>query len=390
MAWATPQYKPEEVNAAARKLASLEFPVFGDEDLNILSIINNWRSAHAYPLNTFQITLRNRARKIERDVIIAQRSKRLDSIHRKLTNKNSMRMTQMQDIAGCRAVFSKLKNVYKLVTEYKASRFDHKFRNEKDYISSPKPDGYRCYHLVYEYHGTRPETIPYNGLRVEVQIRTQMQHAWATAVEAVGVFTKQALKSNQGDKDWLRFFSLMSAAFSALEGTPPVPDTPTDKTELINEITNLANHLNVKKTLQVYNSTITTLGSAQDEKYFIVEMNPEDLKVTIRRYKAKQSEEANRVYTELESKIPDDSSNQVVLVSVENINALKRAYPNYFLDTNNFSKLVDRVLKGDIPDPILPGSFIPEGSEKYPNKGSIQKSIQGNIPQISIQTTLPF
>src|SRR5690606_7083323 len=147
------QFRPEEVNAAARKLATMEFPVVDANALHILSILNNWRAAHAYPLNTFQITLRNKARKIERDVIVAQRSKRLDSIHKKLSSKQTMRMTQMQDVAGCRAVFDKLKSVYKLVDEYKESRFDHKFRNEKDYIKNPKPDGYRCYHLVYEYRG---------------------------------------------------------------------------------------------------------------------------------------------------------------------------------------------------------------------------------------------
>lgn len=352
MAWAKPEFKPEQVNTAARKLATMEFPVVNEEDLGSLAVINNWRSAHAYPLNTFQITLRTKARKIEREAIVAQRSKRLESIHKKLLGKPSMRMTQMQDIAGCRAVFTKLKDVYKLVSEYKSSRFDHKFRNEKDYISSPKPDGYRCYHLVYEYRGTRPETTVYSGLRVEVQIRSKMQHAWATAVEAVGIFTKQALKSNQGSQDWLRFFSLMGSAIAAIERTSPVPETPTDKEQLIAEITLLANQLHVKEMLQAYNATITTLGSAKDEKYFIVEMDPEQHKITVRRYKAKQSEEANAVYTELESKIPDNSSTQVVLVSVENINALKRAYPNYFLDTDNFSKLVERTLKGNIPAPL--------------------------------------
>lgn len=352
MAWAKPEFRPEQVNAAAKALANTEFPVEDQAGLENLAIINNWRSSHAYPLNTFQITLRTKARKIEREVIVAQRSKRLESIHKKLVSKPTMRMTQMQDIAGCRAVFSKLKDVYRLVNEYKISRFDHKFRNEKDYIANPKPDGYRCYHLVYEYRGTRPETSVYSGLRVEVQIRSKMQHAWATAVEAVGIFTKQALKSNQGNQDWLRFFSLMGTAISSIERTSSVPETPTDKNELISEITQLANQLHVKEMLQAYNATITTLGSAKDEKYFIVEMDPEQHNITVRRYKAKQSEEANRIYTELESKIPENSSTQVVLVSVENVNALKRAYPNYFLDTNNFSKIVDRVLKGNIPEPL--------------------------------------
>ena len=351
MAWAVPEYKPEEVNAAGRALGRMGFPVDTLEGLEALGIINNWRSSHAYPLNTFQITLRNRARKVERNVIIAQREKRLDSIHRKLVSKTTMRMTQMQDIAGCRAVFSRLADVYKIAQVYKEQKFDHKFRNEKDYIKNPKPDGYRSYHLVYEYVGSA-QTTAYSGLRVEIQIRTQNQHAWATAVEAVGIFTRQALKSNQGDADWLRFFSLMSSAIAAIEGTPCVPGTPATKAELVTELRTLAKKLSARDMLKAYNTTLDTLGVAKDAKYFIVELDPDENKVTVRRFKAKESSEANRRYTELESQIPEGSRRQVVLVSVADITALKRAYPNYFLDTAVFSSLVDVVLKGSFPDPL--------------------------------------
>jgi len=364
MAWAIPEHKPEEVNAAGRALGKMEFPVTAIEGLDALAVINNWRAAHAYPLNTFQITLRHRARKIERNVIIAQREKRLDSIHRKLVAKPTMRMTQMQDIAGCRAVFTRLAQVYRLAEAYKSGKFDHKFRNEKDYIANPKPDGYRSYHLVYEYVGAGP-TKPYSGLRVEIQIRTQLQHAWATAVEAVGIFTRQALKSNQGNEDWLRFFALMSSAIAAMERTPCVPETPSRKRELVAEIQALTDKLRAKDMLKAYNTTLETLGSAKDAKYFIVQLDPEIGRVTVRRYKAKESAEANRVYTELESRIPDDSREQVVLVSVADINALKRAYPNYFLDTALFSRLVERVLRSDFQDPI-PLQTIPHVGELPP------------------------
>ncbi len=77
-------------------------------------------------------------------------------------------------------------------------------------MMDPKEDGYRSYHLIYQYKGSL-QTACYNKLRIEVQLRTKLQHAWATAVEAVGIFTKQALKSNIGDKDWLRLFALMSS-----------------------------------------------------------------------------------------------------------------------------------------------------------------------------------
>lgn len=359
MAWAVPEYDPQQVNAAGKALGKMAFPVDTDEGLEALAVINNWRSSHAYPLNTFQITLRNRARRIERNVIIAQREKRLDSIHRKLVTKKTMRMTQMQDIAGCRAVLGKLSDVYRLVDLYKSRQFDHKFRNEKDYIASPKPDGYRSYHLVYEYVGYGPAT-PYSGLRVEIQVRTQTQHAWATAVEAVGIFTRQALKSSQGDADWLRFFALMGTAIAAIEQTPSVPKTPYVKPELLGELRQLADSLAARDMLRAYNTTLNTIGSAKDAKYFIVELDPDESKVTVRRFKAKESSEANRQYTKLESQIQEDSRRQVVLVSVTDINALKRAYPNYFLDTALFSRLVERVLKGDFPDPPPPETSLGE------------------------------
>jgi ppGpp synthetase/RelA/SpoT-type nucleotidyltranferase len=353
MAWAKLEYRLEEYNAAARLLSRTAFPVTTTDALQALDVINNWRSAHAYPLNTFQITLRNRARKVERNVTVAQRAKRLDSIHRKLLSKKTMRLTQMQDIAGCRAILTRLSSVRKLTDSYKRSDFDHKFRNEKNYIEQPKRDGYRSVHLVYEYVGT-DNTAAYNGLRVEIQIRTQMQHSWATAVEAVGIFTKQALKSNQGDEEWLRFFALMSSAIASIEQTVCVPETPTRKDELAAEIEFLADKLKAREMLRAYNTTLRTVGAAKDAKYFIIELDPSEGQITLTRYKAKESSSANTEYTRLESQIPEESRRQVVLVSAADINALKRAYPNYFLDTALFSRLVDRVISRDFPDPRLP------------------------------------
>jgi hypothetical protein len=350
MAWAVPQFGADKVNEAGRKLASMEFPILAPAAKEMLEVINNWRAAHAYPLNTFQTTLRRNAKKIETEVIVAQRIKRLESIHRKLTSNSSMRLTQMQDIAGCRVVLKDINSIGQILNLYSTSRFGHKLRSEKDYILEPKKDGYRSHHLVYQYKGTN-KTTAYTDLRIEIQIRTQLQHAWATAVEAVGLFTRQALKSNQGSQDWLRFFSLMGSAIAAIENCNPVPGTPTDKSELISEITQLSEKLRVPQFLQVYNATITNIGSATDAKYFLIELNIDENKIIIRSYKAMSSELANVDYTRIESEQKEGSLNQIVLVSVENVNALKRAYPNYFLDTANFSKLVKRVLAGNFPDP---------------------------------------
>lgn len=152
MAWATPDYGPGQINAAGRELAKRRFPLEHD---HVMDVVNNWRSAHAFPLSTFQVYLRAKACKVEKNPIIAQRIKRLESIHLKLTRDqtDTMRLTQMQDLGGCRAVMSNIRNVRMMEHRFQRTRFGHKLKNSKDYIISPKIYGYRGIHLVYEYRG---------------------------------------------------------------------------------------------------------------------------------------------------------------------------------------------------------------------------------------------
>jgi Region found in RelA / SpoT proteins len=86
-------------------------------------------------------------------------------------------------------------------------------REEDDYIARPKPDGYRSHHLMFNFRDRRNAGI-HDGRRIEVQLRTRLQHSWATAVEAVGLFRGEDLKGNQGNPKWLRLFTLMSAEFA--------------------------------------------------------------------------------------------------------------------------------------------------------------------------------
>jgi hypothetical protein len=40
----------------------------------------------------------------------------------------------------------------------------------------------------------------------EIQLRSRLQHAWATTVETVDTFTRQAIKTGGGKAEWRRFF----------------------------------------------------------------------------------------------------------------------------------------------------------------------------------------
>ncbi len=83
MEWAVPGYRRGEVDWAGRRLAQLmrKHDDWEDSDHDdwhkSIPIINNWRAAHAYPLNAFQATLRNKSRRVDPSAIVAQRTKRL-------------------------------------------------------------------------------------------------------------------------------------------------------------------------------------------------------------------------------------------------------------------------------------------------------------------------
>ena len=100
-----------------------------------------------------------------------------------------IRLSQMQDIGGCRAVLRTSDNAYDLASDFVISRIRHELVRHKNYIEYPRQSGYRSIHLVYEYNSDR--STHWQGLKTEIQIRSLLQHQWATAVETVGTFTRE-------------------------------------------------------------------------------------------------------------------------------------------------------------------------------------------------------
>src|SRR5687767_3478703 len=120
MAWVAPQYERQQVNRAGR--IRLDETASPEARESVLGIINNWRSSHSFPLNTFQMTLRERARKADSQALIAQRLKRLTAIEAKLRRFSDMKLSAMQDIGGCRAVLRDVRRVEQLAQFYKQSQ----------------------------------------------------------------------------------------------------------------------------------------------------------------------------------------------------------------------------------------------------------------------------
>jgi hypothetical protein len=85
-----------------------------------------------------------------------------------------------------------------------------------------------------------------------MQIRSGLQHAWATAVEAVGLVRAEAMKAGEGDANWLRLFDLISSEFAEAEGCPTVPGAPS-KAERTAELADLDRTLSAVNTLENLN-----------------------------------------------------------------------------------------------------------------------------------------
>ena len=83
----------------------------------------------------------------------------------------------LKDIAGIRIICPFAKDIHYLV-DLLRSMPDVNILDEKDYISNPKPSGYRSYHVILEipvfYSGKIEHVV------IEVQIRTEAMNFWST------------------------------------------------------------------------------------------------------------------------------------------------------------------------------------------------------------------
>lgn len=329
------KYSKGEVNRAGIKLMNQDSEEYGEAK----TVLDHWRACHVIPLNSFQRSLRKKLVKIDDQVLVSQRLKRAPSIISKLKRNERMSLSRMQDIGGIRAVVKDMKTVRDVVDIYKkGTRAFSIVDSKKDYIIYPKKDGYRSVHLIFKCK---------NGFAIELQIRTQLQHAWATAVETMGTFLNIALKSGEGPQEYLDFFSLASSAFAVLESTPRIPgyDALSDL-ETFEKLIESEKKLNILSKLSGFRVVAKHIKDDNEKgQYHLITLDLDRKRANIQSYEAKNIKLANIEYSKKEEEVRAGKNLQVVLVSSESINALKKSYPSYFLDAEVFSKRIMRISK---------------------------------------------
>ncbi len=280
---------------------------------------------------------------IDKQAITAQRLKRLESIELKL-RQTKMRLTQMQDIGGCRAVVhraQRARDLAPLIATALPVAAPDQFSvvRTTDYLTTPKPDGYRGIHIVVEYDGVDED---YKKLKVEIQVRSRLQHVWATSVEICQFFTQQRFKTAKktADEKWLRYFALASSYMALLERLPTVPNTPEVFEDIMAEMKAIDSETGIVAALGNWSQLVQPGFTVPDAYFYVLDLNGKDRTMRLESFRKDELKQAEDKYLELEKHTEGNLSRQIVLVSVESIDSLRGAYPNYFFDAIQFTSAV--------------------------------------------------
>ena len=106
-----------------------------------------------------------------------------------------------------------------------------------------------------------------------------------------------------------------------------------------------AKRLKIRENLLAFSKAVLEIPpSGRSSKFYLVQLNLNDKKklVTVTSFARDKLDIANTAYAQAETD-GEKLGTQVVLVSAGSIDSLKRAYPNYFLDTHEFLLNLKRV-----------------------------------------------
>ena len=352
----SPKHSKRQV-VEAGKLLKGRVSTASDAAIEAFNIAHNWRACHLVPMRHLRMELAAKARTIGGEALTAARLKRMISIRAKL-RRTPHTLYQMQDIAGCRAIMPDQASVDRLVELYERSP-RHKFIDQDDYIASPRSTGYRSRHLIFRYQGKNEyEPLNSNPQFVEIQLRTKMQHAWATAVEAVGMVRGEELKSGHGSHEWLRFFALMASEIAAKEGGVAVPGTPVSEADRRQEIVGLEHGLNALGSLENYRNAVKVSEIASTSSpFYLIQFDRLANQVSVRGISAKAS---------VKSMDEAETNRQLnsILVAVDKVSDLRAAYPNYFMDVGLFADTLRKVVKPKRSFFSIDGSWLTDWAQR--------------------------
>lgn len=279
------------------------------------------------------------------DAIITYRMKRVPSIIQKIRRPYNYELSTLDDVGGCRVIVKNIDDL-RLVQRRLEEKYAYScstIRKTKDYIQIPKDTGYRSCHILTKQH------TDIGTYRVEIQLRTHLQHYWATALEVIDEVQGTNIKSMDTDlspySEHIRFNQLTSSLIAVIEHTPPVLDCPDNVKELVADIKQLPCTQHIMDMLSAVCGDVIRIDKeycpVDEASIFILQFLKDEQSLIVHSYSAQHIEQALNDYSTLE----DDSSitvtNQnIVLVHVNNPDDLITAYPNYSANISEYVTLI--------------------------------------------------
>lgn len=324
-----------------------------------LPIAQQWRNQHLEALQECFECLTSCSKEHPQS-IATFRLKRMKSIISKLSRPDShYKLGELQDIAGCRLILPDMFELKQACSAFK-SLFAEEIKQD-NYLQSPEQSGYRSIHFIpkFDSHGSL-------AYRVEVQMRTHLQHLWATAVESAGEIFDLELKNPQLLKiesnpekreqaeDLLTFFRIVSSLFALEEGTTQIPGYQSDAKDLCNTLRKLSSSTKIIQRFQQLCDDQTTaklINQNFDNPGFFLIKFSSDSQYSVQEYYFEDSRrEVLKKYNEAENNLmsirnPEkEQFTNTVLVYTQNPQLLANAYPNYSANIKEFIERVEYYL----------------------------------------------
>lgn len=204
-----------------------------------------------------------------------------------------------------------------------------KIYRETDYRELGRDDtGYRAYHIIFDV----------SGRKIELQIRSRIQHYWSESIERTSVIYGRRLKEGEGDKAVLRYFKTFSNSLHAIETAKIIE--PKDEIDLqqkrieaeriISEEgreTALGGHVNA--------DIVRTMAEREGQNFnnlnnWILVFDWNDGNFVLWDVVGRSADDAISAYIRYELEFPEEEKYEVVLIGTSNISTVPQTHSHYF------------------------------------------------------------
>ncbi|MGF6256849.1 RelA/SpoT domain-containing protein [Ensifer sp. LBL] len=304
---------------------------YDERSLELEYIFEDYRKKHLEPLTRLTLEIQEWLQSYDQKYYIAQRLKRRPQILRKL-RRLSVRLTQLQDIGGCRIIVDKNSDVDSLITFIRSKIADSGFAaiiRETDYRELGRDDtGYRAYHIILEI----------SGCRTELQLRSRIQHYWSESIERTSVIYGKRLKEKEGRAEIIEYFKSFSNALHSIETNQHIDSFEEIQLQQKREVAeyyiseasdgkNLGGHVN--------SDIVRTMAESEAQRSerlnnWILIFDWNDGNFVLWDAVGRNADEAISAYSRYEAQFPEEDKYEVVLIGTSDITTVPHTHSHYF------------------------------------------------------------